>query len=154
RATVRGIYRRQGEFWTIGLGGRVVYIRGMKGLGYVAHLLRHPNVEFHALDLFAGILETNPPVKEKGSGVTSWNLREEELQRAGLRYGIPADAGEMLDDEAKASYKRRLIELRESVEDAREIGNTERIAGLENEIDALARELSRAVGLGGRNRRA
>ena len=55
----------------------------------------------------------------------------------------------MLDDEAKLSYKRRLVELRELVDDAREIGNAERAAELEDEIEALTRELRRAIGLGG-----
>ena len=60
----------------------------------------------------------------------------------------------MLDDQAKAAYRRRLSELREELEEAKELGNVERAEQAEEEIDALTRELSRAVGLGGRNRRA
>src|SRR6266852_2351876 len=60
----------------------------------------------------------------------------------------------MLDDQAKAAYRRRLSELREELEGAKELGNVERAEQAEREIDALTKELSRAVGLGGRNRRA
>jgi predicted ATPase len=60
----------------------------------------------------------------------------------------------MLDEQAKAAYKRRLAELREELEEAKEVGNVERAEHAEREIDALTRELSRAVGLGGRSRRA
>jgi hypothetical protein len=38
------------------------------------------------------------------------------------------------------------------LEEAKELGNVERAEQAEEEIHALTRELSRAVGLGGRNR--
>src|SRR6266852_308694 len=60
----------------------------------------------------------------------------------------------MLDDQAKAAYRRRLSELHEELENSKEVGNVERAERSEREIDALTKELSRAVGLGGRNRRA
>src|SRR6202048_339753 len=60
----------------------------------------------------------------------------------------------MLDERAKAAYKRRLSELRDELEEAKELGKVERAEQAEQEIDALTRELSRAVGLSGRNRRA
>ncbi len=154
RPIVHGIYRHEGEFWTVAYGGHIVHLRETKGLGYIAYLLRHPNVEFHALDLFAGIGAANLSVDEERRRSSSLDSGEEEVERARLRRGIPEDAGEMLDDEAKASYRRRLVELRELLGDAREIGNIERAAELEDEIDALTRELARAVGLGGRDRRA
>jgi hypothetical protein len=64
------------------------------------------------------------------------------------------DAGELLDAQAKADYKRRTAELREQLEEARERNQRELIERLEDEIEDLGRELSRAVGLGGRDRRA
>jgi tetratricopeptide (TPR) repeat protein len=60
----------------------------------------------------------------------------------------------MLDEQSKAAYRRRLSELREQLETAENLGNVESAEKAEQEIDALTRELSRAVGLGGRNRRA
>src|SRR5260370_35300759 len=60
----------------------------------------------------------------------------------------------MLDEQAKWAYRRRLYELGEELEEAKEFGNTERAEKAEAEIDALTSELSRAVGLGGRDRRA
>jgi hypothetical protein len=76
------------------------------------------------------------------------------LEKAGIHVGGLGDAGEMLDDTAKAAYRRRLSELHEELEEAKELGNVERAEKAEQEIDALTSELSRAVGLGGRNRRA
>jgi hypothetical protein len=80
--------------------------------------------------------------------------RDEDLEKAGIHITGLGDAGEMLDDQAKVAYRRRLSELREEFEEAKEFGNVERTEQAEQEIDALTRELSRAVGLGGRNRRA
>ncbi len=60
----------------------------------------------------------------------------------------------MLDERAKSAYRRRLSELREELDQAKQRGDVERGLRVEREIDALTRELSRAVGLGGRGRRA
>src|SRR5262249_27127333 len=49
---------------------------------------------------------------------------------------------------------RRLSELRGEVEEAKELGHVERAEHAEEEIAALTQELARAVGLGGRTRRA
>ena len=79
---------------------------------------------------------------------------DEDLEKAGIHIGSLGDAGEMLDEQAKVAYRRRLSDLREELEEAKEAGNVERAEQAEQEIDALTRELSRAVGLGGRNRKA
>jgi hypothetical protein len=54
----------------------------------------------------------------------------------------------------RPSSRRRLSDLREELEEAKEHGNVARAEQAEQEIEVLTRELSRAVGLGGRNRRA
>ena len=79
---------------------------------------------------------------------------EERAAQSDLAVGRMGDAGEMLDAQAKASYKRRTAELREQLEEARELNQLELVDRLEDEIETLGRELSRAVGLGGRDRRA
>ncbi len=47
----------------------------------------------------------------------------------------------MLDEQAKIAYRRRLSELREELEEAKELGNVERAEHAEAEIDALTKEL-------------
>ena len=79
---------------------------------------------------------------------------EDDLEKAGIHLGSLGDAGEMLDDQAKVAYRRRLSELHEELDEAKQTGNVERAENAEQEIEALTKELSRAVGLGGRNRRA
>jgi predicted ATPase len=149
----QGVLRREGEYWTVGYVGNAFRLKDTRGLGYVAHLLRHPAVEFHVLDLFGGIASRR---EEDESSRSAQRLPRgaEDLESAGIHITGLGDAGEMLDDQAKAAYRRRLSELREELEGAKELGNVERAEQAEREIDALTRELSRAVGLGGRNRRA
>ena len=55
RPAQKVIFRREGEYWTVGYNEKPFRLKDTKGLGYLAHLLRHPAVEFHVLDLFGGI---------------------------------------------------------------------------------------------------
>ena len=64
------------------------------------------------------------------------------------------DAGDMLDEKARHAYRRRIENLTEQIEDADERGNFAAAERARTELEALSRELSRAVGLGGRVRRA
>src|ERR1700730_8763467 len=149
----QAIFRKEGEYWTVGRGGNAFRLKDAKGLGYLAHLLRQPASEFQELGLAGGVAgqreddETNRSVHGLPRG-------EEELERAGIHITALGDAGEMLDEQAKVAYRRRLSELREELEEAKELGKVERADQTEQEIEALTKELSRAVGLGGRNRRA
>jgi tetratricopeptide (TPR) repeat protein len=150
----KGIFCREGEFWTVGLSGAAFRLKDTKGLGYLAHLLRHPGTEFHVLDLVSGIAPAREDDESGQSSEHGLPRGAEDLEKAGIQIGGLGDAGEMLDQQAKAAYRRRLSELHEELEEAKEFGNAERAEQAEEEIDALTRELSRAVGLGGRSRRA
>jgi tetratricopeptide (TPR) repeat protein len=146
----KGVFRKEGEYWAVGNGAKTFRLKDTKGLGYLAHLLRHPSVEFHVLDLAGGI----PGQRDDDELDHGLPRGDDNLEKAGIHIASLGDAGEMLDDQAKASYRRRLSELREELDEAKEIGNVEHAEQAEQEIEALTSELSRAVGLGGRNRRA
>src|SRR5712692_497069 len=149
----QAIFRKEGEYWTVGRGGKAFRLKDSKGLGYLAHLLRHPAVEFHVLDLFGGMASQREE-DETSQSVQGLPRGAEHLEKAGIHITGLGDAGEMLDEQAKVTYRRRLSELREELEEAKELGRVDRAEQAEEEIDELTRELSRAVGLGGRNRRA
>jgi tetratricopeptide (TPR) repeat protein len=132
------VFRREGDYWSVVFEGRTVRLRDVKGMRYLARLLAEPGREFHVLDLVAA---------ESGTAA-----RDETGQLLSpTRLG---DAGEMLDARAKDAYRRRLAEIEDDIEQARAIGDPERAAQADAERDFLVRELSRAVGLGGRDRRA
>jgi tetratricopeptide (TPR) repeat protein len=63
-------------------------------------------------------------------------------------------AGEILDPEAKAAYRRRLADLEEDAREAEAWRDAERAARAREEMEFLRQELAGAFGLGGRDRRA
>ena len=55
RSAHQGVFRQEGGYWTVGYSGNTVRPKDTRGLGYIAHLLRHPDAEFHVLDLYGGM---------------------------------------------------------------------------------------------------
>jgi hypothetical protein len=108
-----------------------------------ARLLAQPGREFHTLDLEAADGQPAPPGARAGRG-------ERELA---VRRDL-GDAGVLLDAAAKAAYQARLEELQAELEEAEDYNDPIRAAKARQEMDVLVGELARAVGLGGRDRRA
>ncbi len=149
------ILRREGEVWTIEWAGKTSRLKDSKGLGYIAHLLRYPGQEFHVLDMATPGAYAGEQFGEfTGSGGEELNQSQTRGFDEGYQQNVFGDAGEMLDARAKASYKRRLAELREEIAEARQLGQEKRAQKAEDESDAITKELARAVGLSGRDRRA
>ena len=142
----QAVFQIEGDYWTIAYEGKAWRLKDAKGLHYIAYLLGHPGEEIRALDLAA---LSGGAVEEAVDTESA-----EDLARTAVVAGDLGHAGEMLDAQAKADYQRRLTELEDELEEARELGNLERVAKAEDEKEALAHEIRRAVGLGGRDRRA
>jgi tetratricopeptide (TPR) repeat protein len=139
-ASSSSVFRREGDYWSVTFEGHTVRLRDLKGMRYLARLLGDPGREYHVLDLVAA---------ETGRGA-----QVDRSQAAGLQRSALGDAGEMLDARAKDAYRRRLAEIDDDIDQALAIGDAERAAQAEAERDFLVRELARAFGLGGRDRRA
>jgi len=151
-----GIFCRTGEYWTIVYKEEEALIKGGKGLHYISYLLRRAGTDIHTLELFA-VGEPDRGLNGVAIPTLEPSVYEEvlpQLTTDGMGCSHLGDAGAMLDVRAKAAYRRRLAELREDLIEAKQRGDEARGTKAEDEIAALARELSRAVGLGGRDRRA
>jgi tetratricopeptide (TPR) repeat protein len=138
------MFRREGEYWTVAYEGSLVRLRDSKGLRYLATLLANPGREFHVVDL-----EAEDRVGRSLSVRGAWPGSDGVEVRPDL-----GDAGEMLDATAKAAYRSRLEDLQADLEEAEGFNDPARAAKAREEIDYIANELARAVGLGGRDRRA
>ena len=137
------VFRQEGEYWTVVFGADAFRLRDTKGLVYMAYLLQNPGREFHVLDLAT--------MEHGGSlGATPTNASRD----AELNVGRPSDTGPLLDEQSKAAYRQRLLELDDDLEEATAAFDSVRAAKLREERDFLADELSAAMGLGGRDRRA
>lgn len=114
-----------GDIRIIRYGDASVSLKDNKGLQILARLIAKPDEDLHVLDL-AG----TPVAPDTG------------------------DSGPQLDDKARDEYRRRVADLKEELEEAETLGDTGRVDALRDELDFITRELSRAFGLGGRERRS
>jgi hypothetical protein len=119
-------FRRVGEVWELTMAGRTAHLPDAKGLRDLHTLISLPGKDIPVVELL------NP---EGG-----------ELVVAARRMGGDA----VLDDAAKASYRRRLAELDEEIDRAVDDHRVER---LDKEREALLDELRSAAGLAGRSRK-
>ena len=122
--------RREGEFVTVEHRGKVARFKDSIGLRLLARLVDHRDQELHVLLLASGSSELGEVAEVEGDG------------------------GALLDERAIAAYRERLEELRERLSDAESRGDLGVVDKARAEIDALGGELARALGLGGRSRRA
>ena len=129
REGFRNAWLREGEFWTLSYAGRTVRMKHAKGFADLAVLLAAPAREVHVADLYGDA------------------ARRDKVVAAG-------DLGEVLDAAARQAYRQRLEDLEDEVEDARTVQDLGRVEQLSAERDFVAAELSAALGLGGRPRRA
>jgi len=116
----------EGDVWVLAYAGRVVRLRASRGLAMLAQLIAEPGRELHALDLGGG----------SGPGIDT------------------GDAGPLLDAQARAAYRGRYEDLEDAIANAEADNDPARAEKARAELDMLADELSRGVGLGGRERRA
>jgi hypothetical protein len=151
-AAAEAIFRGNGEYWSVGLREQQALLKDRKGLRYMASLLRSPGNEICALELMRLSEFPIAPGAGRNPGADSaggiqWRSVGECLKALG-------DAGPMLDRQAKAAYERRLSELQEAREAAEARDDALRAQRIEEELEALRRELRRAFGYHGRPRLA
>jgi hypothetical protein len=109
--------------WFVGRGAVESAIPTRRGLEHLHALLTHPGTDVPALHLAGGV---------------------ETVDQAGL--------GDLIDDEARAAYRRRLVEIDTELDEADADSDVARSATLTAEREALLAHLSAATGLGGRPR--
>jgi hypothetical protein len=110
-ATAEGVFRQEGEYWTIAYAGTTVRLKDAKGFRYLAQLLARPLLEVHVADL---PLIVGHLTREGGAGQGS------DAVPAGLSVRRLGDAGQLLDARAKEAYRRRFEHLQESLREAQE----------------------------------
>ena len=122
-------FRRDGPVWQLAFAGTVVHLPDAKGLHDLHLLLSRPGVDVPAAELL-----------DPAAGP--------ELVAARRMGGDP-----VLDDEAKARYRRHLERLDDEIDRAAERGDERKVAALDTERGALLDQLRAAAGLAGRTRR-
>ncbi|MGH7932857.1 MAG: hypothetical protein ACREQN_06765, partial [Candidatus Binataceae bacterium] len=124
----------EGEFWTIGWGRKTIRLKNSKGVRLLAVLIDNPGRQFHVVDLERYERKDEPD--------------------CGDAPLVPSDAGPMLDDSAKTSYRARLRDLRDELKEAEGFNDIFRVSKIREEMAILTKELARAFGLYGESRLA
>jgi hypothetical protein len=118
-------FERDGEYWTLSRGGIVLRVRDTRGMQMLAQLIENAGRELHVLEL------------------------------SGAHEAVDGgDAGVVLDQQAKDAYAARLRELDAALDEASSWNDLGRREQLLSESELLRREISRAFGKGGRERRS
>lgn len=133
------VFVRVGDCRRVAYRDVEVVLADLKGFRYLAHLLAEPGREFHVLDLVA--LES-----PGAGGVAALDLGDGVVRR-GADLGLP-----VLDEQAKAAYRRRVLDVEEDIDEATRANDLGRLELAERDREFLLAELARAVGLHGRDR--
>jgi hypothetical protein len=110
-----------------GRTSEVFRLKETKGIRWLAELVAQPRRPFHVLELVGS--EAGQAVDGGSSGLT-------------------------IDVEARDAYRARARDIQAELEEARAWNDPARVDKLEAELEAIAAELSRALGIGGKPRRA
>ena len=78
-----GLFRKEGEYWTLGYAGHLCRLKDARGLAHLAQLLRSPGIEFHALDLVRG----NATGPRAGRDAEATIPLKGQVHEAGLHIG-------------------------------------------------------------------
>jgi non-specific serine/threonine protein kinase len=135
--------RRVGDVWTITYEGRTIHLNDGRGVRLLALLLERPGIDVHSLDLVAAV---------DGAAVMRGGIEHSGGQETAGSFGVQGGAGPALDATAKAEYRGRVAALEEQLAGAearRDEGAAQRVQA---ELAFVRRELSTAVGMGGRDR--
>jgi tetratricopeptide (TPR) repeat protein len=129
----RPIFKREANLWHLSFGEQAIKIRHCKGLALISELLQKPGEPLHVreLDTMIRAPQADPQLHP--------------LAPAG-------NTGPLLDSAAKHSYRERARDLREELEEALRFNDRGRAEKIEQELQALTRELARSVDLFGRDR--
>jgi tetratricopeptide (TPR) repeat protein len=118
----------EGDVWLVEGEGERCRVKDSRGMQMLAALIGSPERELHCLELGGGA----------GASGEAIDL---------------GTAGAALDREALDQYRSRLRELRAELDEAEACHDAGRAARAREEVECLERELTRAVGLGGRERK-
>ena len=143
----RYIFRKKGEMWEIAYRDRKDFIlRDIKGLNYIAYLLRHPYKDLSVLELVAAVEGAQSDAAPLSAPISEQELSEENLSIS------EADHYEILDERAKAEYAKRLQELAEEREQATLSEDDEALLKIEQEVEIIGETLKAGLGLRGVSR--
>lgn len=139
-----------GDHWNITYLGQVGIFTNTLGMHYIAYLIRDQGTPTLVSDLYYAI---NPPEAGTTDPVHS-SMSEAQLGEMGLSVGDLGHAGDALTPDGKKRLKAEIRKIQDQIDDAAELGDQEKQAGLEARQEEILRHITTQSGLGGRTRKA
>ena len=146
------MFHDRGGVWEIGSPGKRIEMPDLKGLHDIEHLLKHPMEKIDSLEL-RKLSEEAPPIEANTNGVKGYEtMTVEELEVEGMSTRVSSDevihpADDPTLKKTLANLRKRLHEIEEEKEDAKEFQNLAKLAELEDEEDKIKTHISRDYGL-------
>lgn len=128
----RGVFRRDGDRWSIGIDGAARAVPAVPGFDDLAHLLAVPRTALHVADLLAGVVAPDP--RARTDRPWFWPRQPRTIDDEAL--------GALVDASAGAAYEHRLAALPAEVAAAEAAGDRVGAAVARGEHDVLQAELA------------
>jgi hypothetical protein len=126
------VFRRDGDFWSVGYGHAAFRVRDGRGMRYIAALVYSPGREVHVIDLVASVNGAHDPPPP--TDIRAWAGNGVSVRRE-------AHSGPCLDPQARSEYRQRIAALHPELEEARRMNDRGRVEALQSEIDFLSEQL-------------
>ena len=144
------VFMHYGDRWYVRFnGGKPAWFINSQGMHYIAYLLKNPGKIITAGELESEIMGMealtgvkNPGQSFKTQGDESETDDEEVLADIG---GSGQSIQSKSDDQARADYKKRMIEIVREMQQARDDNNSVEIENLQDELELLQKESQQFV---------
>ena len=146
----RPAFRKDGEKWTVRFDNRAVHMGDRVGMEYIAYLLRRPGQEISIASLYDAV--RGVPSSEQGNRYA--RMSEEELKKERLSISNGATRDALADPRTLRECQRRLLELKEEIEEAEGWHDFGRASVLREELEKYGAFLSSCTDHRGRPRRS
>jgi|GEM_PF-3554852 len=139
------VFKKEGKRWFIAYEGKTLRPNDMKGLNYIAHLLRNREKQIHVLDLLDVVVQRDGDLRAAQYGT----MVDQQLQEDGMAKSRGGAADEILDSQAREEYRQRLADLQADLDLAQRNNDPGNVKKIAEEIDFIKTELGRAYGISG-----
>ena len=142
------IFRKEADVWRILFAGKTIFLKDTLGLRYIYELLKKPRKEFDTLELLQKV-QSN----KTDDGAEIVLFKEGELGDMNMSLSSDDSSSEVIDEQAKMEYEKRIKQLHEKIECADKVKEKEVIQEMKQELNDLQSFLKKNTGLRGKSRK-
>ncbi len=145
------VFKRNGEYWIVGLGGEIATVKNSVGMSYVRILLDNPGqwIESTKLIELAGQSRKQKEHNRSDGGISVSTLEASELQ---LQDTAEYLGHRVLGEDYDKALREALDAALKKLETAKKFRTAREVVMAQDEVDALYKMMRSDVKIGGRSR--